>query len=746
MKNFLCSISRCTYLLFTVMFCFSATSFATIYYIDPSGNDVSGNGSKTNPWKTLFKATQTVINSGDIIHVNAGTYTETQQSNLRVGVSVEGERNTVSIIKSGVTGQFSVLLSLNSPQDTNGNQSISYLTLDGNYVSETNFKTWIAIWVTGRSNVIIHDCKIQNFRDRGVIYDGNDAQDPHSDPGHYATGNKFYSNTVTNSAGQNASYGSGLLNIGGQQGMEIYGNTMIQDQRGAFLNGWPLKYWDEGWLRGVKIYNNTLTKNPYNGSFPGENGGWDFAIEFFNIQGLEIYNNFIKGSIDLNYNYKGSYDHCAWIHHNTLDRTPINNNFESGIILEFRTESILIEYNTFNNLSSGVQFNTRGVDNPGGNNPTNPAPVGGYSYLLNNVIQKNLFSNVYQGNGVGTGAGITVISEGTNDPQILNMDIYNNTIVAKSGDAPYAGIDFSSMTASTASGRNINIRNNIVMNFNGPWLVGASGNSHLNTVVVTHNDAYQNGNNTPSWPGGNPTNYTYNNNLSVNPLFKSSTDYHLQPTSPLIDRGVYVGLPYSGNAPDIGYDEVGLGGPLPITLVDFNVKENNGTNLLQWTTATESNSDYFDIERSNDGRSFQSIGRVNASGFSTIEIKYYFTDVAPMKGINYYRLAMMDKGGKSEYSKIVSINSKERENIAITYVDLSSGSKTASIKIYSPQSQPATIAVIDMGGRTVLNINTSLQKGINTVTQSIPALLNGIYYIKVYTNTETAVKNTVSRN
>lgn len=530
---------------------------AVTYYISPSGNDATGDGSATKPWKTLYKATISVTTAGSVIRVNAGTYSETQKSNLAKGVSIKGDGSAVTIIKSSVTGQWSVFLILESPQDSNGNQEISGITFDGQYVSESNYKTWWGILVGGRSNVSIHDNRIINFKDRGVVFDGNDANDPHSDPGHYATGNKFYNNTVLNAAAGTGNYGAGLLNIGGQQGMEIHHNTLIQDQRPDFKNGWPIKYWDEGWLKGVKIYNNTLTKAPYKGNYPGQNGDWDFAIELFNISGLEIYNNNIQGSIDLNYNRKGSYTYSAWIHHNTLNHSTPNPNFESGIILEFRTESALIEKNIFNNISCGIQFNTRGVNNPGGNAPEVPVPAGGYSVLSNNVIRNNLFSNVYQGNGTGTAAGITVISEGTDDPQIRGMDIYNNTIISKAGNAPWIGIDFTSMGASTASGTNINIRNNIVNGFRDAWLKGTSGNTRLSAVVVTHNDAYGNGNNIPSWPGGNPVNYTYNNNISLNPLFVSAGNFLLLAASPCINTGVNVGLPFTGPAPDMGYTEFG---------------------------------------------------------------------------------------------------------------------------------------------------------------------------------------------
>lgn len=729
----------------TIFLCFTFTiSFAATYYIDPNGNDATGNGSISNPWKTLRKATQTVTGSGNIIHVNAGTYFETQTSFLAVGVNIEGAGTTLSIVKGEMTGQFSTLLSLDSPNDVSGNQSISGITFDGQYVNATTYKTWIGIFVTGRGNVAVHDCKIINFSNRGVIFDGNDFTDPVYDPGHYAIGNKFYNNTVLNSAENNGSFGTGLLNIGSQMGMEIYNNTMIQDQRPDFKNGWPIKPWNNGWLKGVKIYNNTLTKASYKGTYPGQNGDWDFCLEFINVEGLEIYNNTIQGSIDLNFSRKGSYAFSAWIHHNTLGRTPANTNFESGIVLEFRTESILIENNVLNNVSCGVQFNTRPVNDDGGfPNPGGGTPAGGFSYLLNNTIRNNLFSNLYYGNGAGTAGGVVIVSESGNDEQINGMNIYNNTFVAKTGAAPITCLDFSNEENGNAS--NVNIRNNIAIGFTYTWLAGSSTHTAMSNVVVTHNDAFNNGSgNAPDWPAGNPTVYTYNNNLSVNPLFVSPTDFHLQATSPVIDKGIDIGLPFAGNAPDMGYAEFGLGGPLPVKLVDFTVRENNGKNLLQWTTATESNSDYFNIQRSGNAFTYETIGRVNAGGFSTNEINYRFTDDSPLKGTSYYRLAMTDRNGSVEYSKIVSITSKETKNIDIAYAGLSAVANTLTIRISSSQSLPAAISIIDMNGRVVSAAKVQLQSGANSFIINIPALPAGIYYIRLFTNNGTVVTKALS--
>lgn len=528
-------------LLLVLSLCYCLQGYADTYYISPTGNDTTGDGSLANPWASLRKATDTITNPGDTIRVLPGLYYETQECFLAPGVNILGSGVGTSVIYSIQTGYFSTLLTLASPDSTNGNQFVTGLTLDGGYVNDSVYKTWVGIWVTGRSNVTIQLCYIANFKNRGVIFDGNNLTEPGNDSGHHATGNIFYGNSIFNSAENNGAYGAGLLNIGAQQGMIISNNTLIQNQRPDFKNGWPIKYWDNGWLKGVIIHSNTLIKSPFMGIFPGQGGDWDFAIELFNIKGLEIYNNYIEGSIDLNYNYKGDYNHSAWIHHNTITHPVQNLRYESGVIFEFRTESALVEKNLFNNISGGILFNTRGYNNPGGNDSLPVPPVGGYSYITDNVIRNNVFNHVYQGNGNGAGGGIIFHSESTNDTYINNLKLHYNTIVAQDGDEPWFGIMMMSLQNGMAT--NIDIRNNIVNGFLETWLRGDSGITNINGMLVAHNNSYDNGfgnGNLPLWPGGLPQNYTDTNNLHVDPLFVSPASLHLQPASPLFGKGTAI--------------------------------------------------------------------------------------------------------------------------------------------------------------------------------------------------------------
>ncbi len=108
-----------------------------------------------------------------------------------------------------------------------------------------------------------------------------------------------------------------------------------------------------------------------------------------------------------------------------------------------------------------------------------------------------------------------------------------------------------------------------------------------------------------------------------------------------------------------GFGEYTFGGtngnPLPITLVYFTANNYSDYVLAEWQTASETNNDYFTVERSVDGKDFDETGTVAGSGNSTELLNYSFIDENPVDGINYYRLQQTDYDGKFSYSDIVSI-------------------------------------------------------------------------------------------
>ena len=94
---------------------------------------------------------------------------------------------------------------------------------------------------------------------------------------------------------------------------------------------------------------------------------------------------------------------------------------------------------------------------------------------------------------------------------------------------------------------------------------------------------------------------------------------------------------------------------LPVRLASFSGKRVEHQMLLGWQTTFESNSAYFLVERSTDAKSFEAIGRVVSHGFSESMQVYGFTDEAPQKETNYYRLRQVDRDGRFEFSKILGL-------------------------------------------------------------------------------------------
>jgi hypothetical protein len=108
--------------------------------------------------------------------------------------------------------------------------------------------------------------------------------------------------------------------------------------------------------------------------------------------------------------------------------------------------------------------------------------------------------------------------------------------------------------------------------------------------------------------------------------------------------------------------------PLPVDLTNFNVNASRASNHIYWSTASEENSDYFEVERSLDGEQWSSIGRVLAAGNSTTERDYSLEDKSFDAEINYYRLKQVDYDGTTKIYQIVSADNrdKNREVIKVT--------------------------------------------------------------------------------
>jgi hypothetical protein len=96
--------------------------------------------------------------------------------------------------------------------------------------------------------------------------------------------------------------------------------------------------------------------------------------------------------------------------------------------------------------------------------------------------------------------------------------------------------------------------------------------------------------------------------------------------------------------------------PLPIELILFNGSSEGNYNHITWSTASESNNDYFTVEKTIDGKSFTVVGIVGGAGNSTVRNDYTLDDNNISQVINYYRLKQTDYDGLFKYSELISIN------------------------------------------------------------------------------------------
>lgn len=110
-------------------------------------------------------------------------------------------------------------------------------------------------------------------------------------------------------------------------------------------------------------------------------------------------------------------------------------------------------------------------------------------------------------------------------------------------------------------------------------------------------------------------------------------------------------------------DPLGVDCPLtvlPVEIISFSGRTENGVNILSWQTESERNSSLFKIERSTDGKIWSTIGVITAAGQSQSLLKYQYIDPEYTSNINYYRLRMVDLDGTNKkYFKTVLIDNSE---------------------------------------------------------------------------------------
>jgi hypothetical protein len=174
--------------------------------------------------------------------------------------------------------------------------------------------------------------------------------------------------------------------------------------------------------------------------------------------------------------------------------------------------------------------------------------------------------------------------------------------------------------------------------------------------------------------------------------------------------------------------------PLPIELVKFDAFQTGKSVEIIWQTISETNNDFFTVEKSQDGKHWEKLGIIKGAGNSSQLLNYNFKDTNPYFPISYYRLKQNDYDGNYKYSQIKSVNINSTEG--------------GSIKVYpnpvinqvildfSHASEKATpITVYDLTGKDVTSNIKTLEISEHKIIADLSLLPAGAYTLKTQSNT-----------
>jgi hypothetical protein len=174
---------------------------------------------------------------------------------------------------------------------------------------------------------------------------------------------------------------------------------------------------------------------------------------------------------------------------------------------------------------------------------------------------------------------------------------------------------------------------------------------------------------------------------------------------------------------------------LPMELLAFEATPLHQVVELSWSTASEKNTDRFDVERSVDGVEYELIGSIPGQGHTEAETHYVHQDRSPVDGVSYYRLKIVDRDGTFAYSPTVSVTYSGSVDDLLLFPNPGED----HLSVVTPAALPgARVMLRDVTGRTLIT-SAMQQDRCELNTMDLPT---GIYAIEVVD----LAGNLVSRN
>lgn len=176
--------------------------------------------------------------------------------------------------------------------------------------------------------------------------------------------------------------------------------------------------------------------------------------------------------------------------------------------------------------------------------------------------------------------------------------------------------------------------------------------------------------------------------------------------------------------------------PLPIELLAFYAEPNGGNVSVKWTTATESNNDYYTLEKTKDFLSFETVSIIDGAGNSSTVINYETIDYSPYNGLSYYRLKQTDYNGDFTYFPYVGVEFNSTIEFSFDLYPNPNSGESVSLKLHSEADREILVVVYDITGKESYSkvIITSMQGENFYAIDPNQKLSKGVYLVTATSN------------
>jgi hypothetical protein len=193
-------------------------------------------------------------------------------------------------------------------------------------------------------------------------------------------------------------------------------------------------------------------------------------------------------------------------------------------------------------------------------------------------------------------------------------------------------------------------------------------------------------------------------------------------------------------------------GMLPVRLADFTVSLNDANDaIIRWTTTYEQGSDHFEIERSFDGSSFETVGKVKSVGTSFGKTDYAFTDGLRNSMLNkkdvYYRIRMVDANNRAEVTKVLVLRLYRTSTLKMIAVSPNPVYNDINVQVQLKQNSYVVMKVTDNRGVEITRKSIRGNEGVNIFSlDGTSKLKPGMYMLEVIINSDERMTTKLVKN